>query len=77
MGKTTMRGNELSIMLCERKCTCVCPSLKKGEGMGMDIDLFAMEPWHQPELTFRLLGFVLDPALPLSLDAETKSLGIT
>jgi hypothetical protein len=45
--------------------------------MGMDIDLFAMEPWHQPELTFRLLGFVLYPALPLSLDAETKSLGIT
>ena len=41
--------------------------------MGMDIDLFVIEPWHQPELTFRLLGFVLDPAFPLSLDAENKS----
>jgi hypothetical protein len=46
MGKMAVGGDELPIMLCKRECAWVCPTLKKWQGMGVDIELFTVKPWH-------------------------------
>ena len=48
----------------------ICPSIKQIQGCIENLEVLAMQPWHQPELPSRSNRFLSDPTLLFRMEAD-------
>lgn len=77
MGESSVPGDGVAMTLGDLQRALVGPAFEQRQGLGLNRQILAVKPRHQPELTTRPSRLSADPALLLGLDAHVESLCVS